>query len=155
PQVQFLARGTDYTTYLTATEAVLTLRRPDSRTTRDVLHMQLVGSNPRAQATRLDQLPGRISYFIGRDPRRWQSNLPTFARTSFADVYPGIDLVYYGTAQGQLEFDFVVRPGASTGAIRLTYANTQPLTVDAQGHLSLRLDGSTVIQRAPSLYQLN
>lgn len=152
-QVQFLARGPGYTTFLTPNEMVLTLRRPVTPAVRSVLRVQLVGANPQARAVGTDPLRGLTNYYVGRDPRQWLSGVPQFGRVTFRDVYPGIDLVYYGTTQGQLEYDFVVRPGANPGSIRLAYQNTQPLTVDAQGHLSLRVGGGTVVQRAPVLYQ--
>ena len=73
--------------------------------------MKLVGANPHATVSGVDELPGKSNFFIGNDPKKWRSNVPTYAKVKYEGVYSGIDLVYYGNQQ-QLEFDFVVAPGA-------------------------------------------
>ena len=83
------------------------------------LRMRLVGANPHAVATGAEDLPGKVNYFIGNDPKKWRTNVPTYARVKYQGVYPGIDLVYYGNQGGQLEYDFAVAPGADAGAIAL------------------------------------
>jgi len=90
---------------------------PGSRTPA-VLRMQLAGANPKASATGVDELAGKSNYFIGRDPARWRTNVPTYAKLEYEGVYPGVDLVYYGN-QGQLEYDFIVAPGANPRSIQL------------------------------------
>ena len=59
-----------------------------------VLRMKLIGANPHASVTALDELPGKSSYFIGNDPSKWRTNLPNYAKVKVEGVYPGIDLVY-------------------------------------------------------------
>jgi len=81
--------------------------------------MRLVDSNPSATVTGADELPGKSNYFIGNDPKKWRTNVPTFAKVKYRDVYPGVDLVYYGNQGGQLEYDFVVAPGADPNLIKL------------------------------------
>src|SRR5215831_13601012 len=83
-----------------------------------VLRMRLVGANPQAKVSGLEQLPGKSNYFIGSDPRKWRTNVPNYAKVKYANVYPGVDLVYYGS-QGQLEYDFVLQPGADPRSIQL------------------------------------
>ena len=85
--------------------------------------MKLLGANPDAKVTGLEELPGKSNYFLGNDPKKWRTNVPHFARVRFEDVYPGIDLVYYGTEQGQLEYDFIVHPGADPAIIRQSTAD--------------------------------
>ena len=122
-EVRFLARGPGYGLFLTPTEAVLSLQpAPDApgdapARPADVLRMQLVGANPSPQVVGLDELPGTINYFLGNDPRSGAPTSPPTPRSRYQEVYPGIDLVYYGN-QRQLEYDFVVAPGADPGAIR-------------------------------------
>ena len=96
------ARGGQQTTYHA-------LRTSDS-----VLTMKLVGSNFQAKIAGLDRLPGKSNYFIGNDPKKWRTNVPTYAKVKYAGVYPGVDLVYYGNQQ-QLEYDFGL-PRAPTRA---------------------------------------
>src|SRR5262249_28809112 len=68
--------------------------------------------------------------------------------------YPGIDQVYYSTNQHQLEYDFVVAPGASPGTIRLAFTGVPSMSLDAQGHLHLTVPSGEVVQQKPALYQL-
>src|SRR5205807_7401195 len=132
PRVKFLSRGSGYTLFLTRDEAVLALRSRQSsvvssqlqktpghglRTT-DTLRMKLVGANRAAKVTALGELPGKSNYFIGSDPKKWRTDVPTYGKVKYEGVYPGIDLVYYGN-QRQLEYDFVVAPGADPKAITL------------------------------------
>ena len=120
PQVKFLARGKGYALFLTREEAMLKLtgRGTPTSTLSDpaVLRMKLMGANPRAAVIGARELPGKSNYFIGNDPKQWRADIPTYARVQYQGIYPGVDLVYYGT-QGQLECDFVVAPGADPGRI--------------------------------------
>lgn len=113
-----LSRGPGYTLFLTPTEAVLSLRggsrergkNPPSEKYRNV-RIQLIGANPKPQISGFDALPGKVNYFRGNKPIQWRTNIQTYAKVNYENVYPGIDLVYYGN-QRQLEHDFVVAPGA-------------------------------------------
>ncbi len=102
-----------------------------------------------------DKLPGITNYLMGSGRVKGPTNLPTYAKTRARSVYPGIDLVYYGT-QGQLEYDFVLAPRADPSKIRLKFAGAKPV-VDASGDLVLALGGkespSDIRFRKPVLYQ--
>jgi hypothetical protein len=112
PQVNFLSRGQGYTLFLTPTQAVLALSQGPGE---DVLRMHLAGSNAAAQAVGLGQQAGVSNYLLGKVPSQWITNVPHYGRVEYPDVYPGIDLIYYGNSQTQLEYDFDVAPGASPG----------------------------------------
>jgi len=119
---------------------------------RTVVRMKLVDANASAQITGRDELPGKSNYFIGNDPKKWRTNIPTYARIQYKDVYPGVDLVYYGN-QRQLEYDLVVAPGADPKAINLAFQGADKLEIDAEGNLVLHLTGGRMIQRTPVIYQ--
>jgi len=97
-------------------------------------------------------LPGKANYFIGNDPAKWRTNVPTFAKVHYQDLYPNIDLLYYDN-QRQLEYDFVVNPGADPGLIALGFQGVDSLEVDPQGDLLLYTTSSTLRQRKPFIYQ--
>src|SRR5438309_2090984 len=139
--VRFLARGPGYSLFLTPTEAVLTLVKPESPARRPVAHgkpeprgpatgtvmrMTFAGANPDLRVMGLEELPGKANYFIDNNPAKWRTNIPTYAKVQYREVYPGIDLVYYGN-QRQLEYDFVVRPGADPSAIALRFMGADKL----------------------------
>jgi Bacterial Ig-like domain (group 3)/Beta-propeller repeat len=165
PQVKFLSRGAGYNLFLTGSEQVLTLHRTsgresDPRTARAlpsqdeqsaVLRMKLVGANPTTEVFGQDELCGKSNYFIGNDPKKWHSNVPQYARVRYADVYPGVDLVYYGN-QRQLEYDFVLQPGANPRAIRLRIDGARQLRLD-RGDLVLSSPGGDVRLLRPHTYQ--
>lgn len=88
-------------------------------------------------------LPGKVNVYLGNDPKRWQENIPTFGKVRYADVYPGVDLVYYGS-DGRLEYDFVVAPGGDPGNIRVAFEGGRP-KIDARGDLVFAM-GDTEIR---------
>lgn len=169
-QVKFLSRGGGYTLFLTPTEAVLTLRQDKGERREDVvkskadsslihrparlstLRMRLAGASSHPQVTGSEELPGKVNYFIGDDPKQWRADVPTYARVEYRQVYPGVDLAYYG-AQRQLEYDFIVAPDANPNAIELAFQGADKLEINAEGDLVIGIDGAEVIQRAPVSYQ--
>jgi hypothetical protein len=150
--VRFLSRGAGYSLYLTAGEAVLVLSKPGADAKRVALRMSLVGTARNPVVTGLDELPGKANYFIGKDRSKWRTNVPTYAKVQYQNVYPGIDLVYYGN-QRQLEYDFVVAPGADPKKIVLGFKGADKLKIDAGGDLVLRMAGSDIRQHKPVVYQ--
>jgi hypothetical protein len=169
PQVKFLSRGGRHVLFLTPTEAVIVVTTPKQASnnespriggkstrpegaTRTALRMSFLGANPTPQVTGLDELPGRANYFTGNDPTKWRTNSPTYAKVRYQDLYPGTDLVYYGN-QRQLEYDFIVRPGADPSRILLGFQGADPLEVDAAGNLVLHTAAGPIRQRKPVVYQ--
>ena len=140
--VRFIARGAGYTISLSPTSAMFALRRnatgrESSPVESAVVRMDLLGANPDAAMRPFDKLPGIANYLMGSKGAKWPTNLPTYAKTRSLNVYPGIDLVYYGT-QGRLEYDFVLAPGADPSRIRLKFDGATPV-VDSSGGLVLSL----------------
>jgi Beta-propeller repeat len=160
--VRYVSRGSGYVLYLTtAGEAVFVLPRAQegrgSRRTHDpseaaVLRMVIVDGNPTPPASALDSLPGKVNYFIGKDPAKWRTNVPTYARVRYRNVYPGIDLVYYGTRR-QLEYDFIVAPGADPDRIILDFQGADRLEIDGHGDLVLHEATGPVRLKKPYAYQ--
>jgi hypothetical protein len=168
-QVKFLTRGPGYTMFLTANEAVIALSGPQARernerhlvppgaeprepVSQTVLRMSFPGANRKPRVEGRNELPGKANYFRGKDPAKWRSNVPTFAQVHYQDVYPDIDLVYYGN-QRELEYDFVVRPGGDPASIALAFEGADKLEVDAAGDLVLHANHETIRQRKPIIYQ--
>src|SRR5205823_12924221 len=117
-----------------------------------VVRMQLVGSSPVPEIAGEQPLPGKSHYLIGRDPGKWRTNIPHYGRVRYRSVYPGIDLVYHGW-QEQLEYDFVMAPGADPKQIRLDIQGAEKLYLDAAGNLVVRVAGAELIQQVPKVYQ--
>jgi hypothetical protein len=127
-------------------------RNSESQTS-EVLRMKLVGANRAVKVKGLDELPGKSNYFFGNDPKKWHTNVPTYARVKYEGVYPGIDLVYYGN-QRQLEYDFVVAPGADPKTISLEIEDrNSQVSMDGNGDLVVRLASGEVRLHKPRVYQ--
>jgi hypothetical protein len=164
PRFRYVARGPGYSLILRPQEADLALAAPISRPPRPSitppprqriswLRMRLVGSNPlAASGWGEDPLPGKASYLVGSDPRRWKRDLPTYRKVRFPAVYPGVDLVYYGSRQ-RLEYDFIVAPGADSSLIRLSFQGAKRVRVERGGDLSLKLSAGEARLHKPLIYQ--
>jgi hypothetical protein len=178
--VRFLSRGPGYALFLTGNEAVVSLEKPRHPQTKTpglaslfdrprspktmsspaAFRMSLAGANRNAIVTGLDELPGKSNYFIGNDPAKWRTNVPTYAKVKYQNVYRGIDLVYYGNPQ-QLEYDFLVAPGADPRAISLDVAairsssegGRRTLRIDANGDLVIQAGEDQVRLQKPVAYQ--
>lgn len=171
--VNFLARGAGYTLFLKPAEAVFVLNRQDSRVAAQnskvqtrrskvddaiknaapkVLRMKFIGADRTATAIGADKLPGKVNYFTGNVPSEWRTEVPTYARVSYGQIYPGVDLVYYGN-QRQLEYDLVVSPGSDARDIKLQFDGADKIEVDAAGDLLLSLGETVIRQPKPVAYQ--
>lgn len=159
-RVKYLARGQNYTLFLTEHDAVLALssgvsgrtgHKPPSSA---VIRLRLLGSSAGVRVTGESLLGGTSNYFLGNDPRNWHTHIPNYARVRYHQVYPGIDLVYYGR-QGELENDFVLSPGSDPDSIRIGLKGVDGLRVDPSGDLVLKVGEGEVYLRQPRAYQGN
>jgi hypothetical protein len=142
---EFVAHGPKYAIALDEKGAALALGS-------DVIRLQVLGARA-AEPTAEQPLPGVVNYIIGNDPSKWRTGIKTFAQVRYSGVYPGVDLMYYGT-QGRLEYDFAVAPGASAAPIRLAFAGADAVRVDAQGNLEVSDNGHEVVFEHPVAYQM-
>lgn len=151
--VEFLAHASGYGLYLLPSEAVLTVsERTTSGLQKAGIEMRLKSANTNAKPLGVDELPGHSNYFIGNNPSRWLRNIPQFSRVQYHDVYPGIDLAFYGN-QHQLEYDFDVAPGADARQIELNFKGASKIEVASNGDLVLGLNGRELRFQAPHVYQ--
>jgi hypothetical protein len=149
-QVNFLSRGAGYSLFLTPGGAVLDLGGGSGTDT--VVAMRLLGANPAAQPVGLNRQAGVSNYLIGNDSTQWHTGVAHYGRVEYRNVYAGIDLAYYGN-QRQLEYDFVVAPGADPGAIRLSFDGARGMELDGGGDLVLHTAAGDLVEHAPVLYQ--
>jgi len=176
PAVKFGARGVGHQLFLTGSESVLVLQKPrgeqgtarrqralrrageaeipvqDTREPPAVLRVSFHGANPDANVVGGNPLPGKSHYFMGKDPSQWLTNVVHYSSVRYLDVYPGIDLVYYGN-EGRLEYDWVVAPRSDPGRIVEVFRGSTGIAVDANGDLRISLPGGAVVQRKPVMYQ--
>jgi hypothetical protein len=165
PRVRFLSRASGYTLFLTPTEITLvesktpavSRHKPqasveNSKTPPAVVRMKLAGSNPSPELTGVDELPGKVNYLVGNDPRAWHTGVPLYSQVREQQVYPGVDLVFHGDDR-QLEYDFVVSPGADPSRIAFRITGAKRMELDRGGDLVLHTDSSQIRMRRPVIYQ--
>src|ERR1700753_1491786 len=156
--VQFFARGSGYGLFLTSGDALLELERAQPERgkpapTSSVLRMALAGSNAKFAVSAEQPLPGVVNYFRGSDAGKWVTDVETFGRVRYKDVYPGIDLMYYGN-QRQLEYDFVVAPQANPKSIALNFSGASA-KLDSAGNLVLADREVSTVFHKPVVYQMS
>ncbi len=175
-RVKFIARSEGYVLFLTATEAVMALDNPAAhrkgkenldvrdgkkdfkateekvRLPRSIVRMKLEGANPASQIEGLDQLSTRSNYFAGPDPAAWRTDIPNYARVRYSQVYPGIDMVYYGNER-RLEYDFIVAPGSDPELIQIAFRGIHDFEISRMGEVVLHTQQGDVRQSKPIAYQ--
>src|SRR5579862_1469572 len=163
--VKFLSRGHGYNAFLTTGGMVLNLRTSQagpvsknakapvtSQTVSTTLQFHLVGANANPAIVGEELQPGRVNYFLGKDRTKWHTNVPTYGKVRYKNVYPGIDLIYYGNHQ-QLEYDFAIAPGADPRQIQFEVKGANQIAVDEQGNLVLDTQASKLHFQSPIVYQ--
>lgn len=145
-RVKFLSRSAGKTLFLTSTDAVLTSDKSSA------MRMKLVGASQNVQAIGLDKLPGNTNYFLGSDPAKWHTGVPTYSKVQYRQIYPGVDLIYYGN-QRELEYDFVVAPGADPSAIRMELRGLRRLSIDDEGNVVAHSESGEIKLCQPRIYQ--
>jgi uncharacterized protein DUF11/beta-propeller repeat-containing protein len=159
PRVKFLARGIGsqglgYGVFLTADGASMSLLSREKKSSHprvETLTMKLAGASPHAVVSGLSPLPGKSNYLIGNDPSRWHRDMPQFGRVRYENIYPGINLVFYGN-HGQMEYDFQVAPGSDPAQAELQFEGSRRIELK-DGNLILHAENGSVRLLAPRIYQ--
>ncbi|MGH2772219.1 MAG: SBBP repeat-containing protein [Actinomycetota bacterium] len=148
-RADFITRGKGYLAFLSAGEAAFKLGDSSKGASESALRMNLIGADPGARRSVSNRLPSKVNYFTGSASVQ---GLPTYAKIGYRGIYPGIDISYYGKA-GQLEYDFIVAPGADPKAIKLAFDGADRLSVGKNGDLIISVGDHKLTQRKPYLYQ--
>src|SRR5262245_7958287 len=164
-RVKFIARGAGYSVFLTGDEAVLLLRRRgrDSERTEErrmtempvesvALRMKLDGSNQSSHVSGVEKLPTTSNYFTGNNPAAWRRGVSNYSKVKYESVYPGIDLVWYGSHQ-MLEHDFMIAPGADPSRIKLSFSGADKMSIDGDGALVTQAGGEELRMLKPRAWQ--
>lgn len=167
-RAEYLARGQGYNVFLTQAAVTLTLT-PDLTETIEkqsfshsaghasssraaAVSLKLMGANANSEFEGVDLLPGKTNYFLGNNSAQWHSGVLNYSRVRNRNVYPGIDVVYYGNQQ-QLEYDFLVAAGADPEAIQFQFEGVGKLGLDGNGDLLLQTAAGELRQHKPQIYQ--
>lgn len=131
PAVLYSARAGGLAVFLSRSETVIAARGQKP------VRMKLLGGLVGVAFEPVDRLPGVSNYYHGNDPKKWRAGVPHYARVRAKRVYPGVDVVYYGSGR-RIEYDFVVAPGIDPDVIRLAYDGVDNIRLDDNGDLLLK-----------------
>ncbi len=169
--VDFLARGRGYTLLLSPGRNVLLVSNSNFKNDLSnssfqsqsvnsiktvapkVITMNLAGADSDAKATGQGLLKGKVSYLTGSDPAAWHSDISTYSHVNYADIYPGIDMVFYGTQQ-ELEYDFKVAVGSDPKVIVYSIEGASGVELDADGNLLINIGSGLITMKKPTIYQI-
>ncbi|QUI23830.1 SBBP repeat-containing protein [Vallitalea pronyensis] len=156
-KAKFYVNGAGYGFYFTPEEAVLSFtsqNTTESNTTINgiALALRFIDSNPDVEIYGLDQAAGKVNYFRGKNESEWMTNLPTYEKIIYKELWKGIDLVFYGKNH-TLKYNFVLHPGAAVEDIKLAYKGSKGISLDDRGNLQVHHDLGILIDECPISYQ--
>lgn len=171
PDVLYVYRSHGYRLSLLSNGAVISMRTPQAKvphadspavlkkkkqqktpSKETTIKMKFVGANKNSRIEGKKELNGKSNYFIGSDRRAWLRNVPHYDIVMYSDIYPGIDVIYY-SRQNQLEYDFIVNPGANPGSIRLSFEGADRIFIDTSDDLVIRSGKEDLRLHKPQIYQ--
>ncbi|MCL6600113.1 MAG: SBBP repeat-containing protein, partial [Alicyclobacillus macrosporangiidus] len=168
PDVLYYTQSSGRTFYFTREQAVFTFMetsskqrkrfkvRPKEREKGEAespirgitLALQFIGANPHVQLEGRHEAIGKVNYFIGNDPTKWVTDLPTYHEVVYRDLWPGIDLLFTGK-NGRLKSELIVKPGANIEDIRIRYQGAERLSLDDEGNLEIHTPYGTLLEERP------
>jgi uncharacterized protein (TIGR03437 family) len=147
----FIAQGAGHSIGLAANEAVFDFPA-SKRTSAGRIRAMVDGAKSQVEGQAQEPMSGRVNYFKGNDSKRWITDIPTFARVTFPQIYPGIDLSYHGVG-GYIENDFIVNPGADPSQIRIRFDGADDVRVEGSGSLTIAAGRRGLSWKKPIIYQ--
>ena len=149
-RVRYSAQSGGRSFYFTTREAVFSFAAKSEGL---VLRLAFLGGNPQTVITGRMPETGRVHYLIGNDPAKWHRDLPTYGEVIYRDLWPGIDLLFR-SENGQLNYEFLLRPGARVRDIRLAYRGAESLSLDTDSNLIIHNSLGSITDTRPVTYQL-
>ena len=163
-RAKFVARQNGADLFFTADGLVLSLQDPTAAdllgsgsavsprgTVPRAIRLSWLGARP-ASITGLEEMAGKANYLKGSDPAKWRTGISTYRKLKYEQLYPGVDLVFYGNPS-RLEYDFILAPGVDPTVLRLGVEGADRVELNDRGELLLTIAGRLVKQEPPRVYQ--
>ncbi|HVN29110.1 MAG TPA: hypothetical protein VMT64_11515, partial [Candidatus Binataceae bacterium] len=167
PSVRYLSHSARSSLFLTDDAAVIAMvaapsakRRAVSlqasastdqaKTVESAIRISLLGANPHPQFEPIEPFTGRVNYLIGNDPSKYHTDVPIFGRIKEKNIYPGVDLIYYGN-HDSLEYDLIAAPGADISKLRFAIEGGSNVTLDREGNLIIAASAGAVVLHKPQV----
>lgn len=157
--VYFTSSGVSYVFVRQQETAAGTAKKPSILAAREVersvstwrVDMELLGARPNVRPLPEERTEEYFNYYYAHCPDGI-TNVPSYRRLVYSNVYHNIDMVFYENGQG-LKYDFVVRPGGRVADIRFRYSGAQQTELTSEGRLVVSTPLGTVQEYAPVSYQ--
>ncbi|MCP4216818.1 MAG: hypothetical protein GY765_19360, partial [bacterium] len=120
---------------------------------RDVSRLFFLGANKSPQIVPVTETEHKVNYFIGNDKSKWQADIATSKAVLYREVYKGIDLKVYGIEK-QIEYDWIVKPGAQVDTIAFQYENVKGTAIDEGGNLVVTTEFGDLVHKRPISFQV-
>ncbi len=157
PDIRFGAHADGLTLLLTADGGVAV--SPSDHDRASGIRMRLIGANSVPTVVGLNQRSGKNHYLLGASAAGWTKHVSQYERIRYESVYPGIDLLYYGS-DSNLEFDFVVGAGVDPSMISFAFealgggaSRSAQVSVDATDNVAVILGKQKFHLKKPHIYQ--
>lgn len=156
----FLVKNGSTSIYFTSSDIVfqyIQTTKADDEKTADtgkglVLRQSFIDANTASSITGEQQLKSKVNYFIGNDKSKWVSGAPTFAQVRYAQVYPGVDLVFSGTGS-KLSQTYALSAGIKPEIIQIRITGADSLEIDGNGVLAIKTALGNIGQAKPVITQ--
>jgi Secretion system C-terminal sorting domain len=110
------------------------------------------GSNGFSELIKGKPLETQRSYFSGRSPEKWITDIQSYSEITLKNIYPKIDIRIYNGENGQMEFDWIVWPGANTNDIKMKFDGQKHLMINNTGDIMIGLRLGNFKLRLPESY---
>ncbi len=158
-KVQFYVKTAAQTLYFTDEGIVFDLLRQTAPATADaqaknerlVFNLGFEKADKQVTIKGIERQAAAINYFVGPQSN-WKTDIPTYKGIIYKEVYPGIDLKIFGDGQ-DIEYEFIVNPGANPNDILLTYRGIKGLATSDKGELLINTSFGELKETRPYIYQ--
>lgn len=114
------------------------------------LDMYLENSNTAAKVIAGQESEYYENFYLANCPQGI-TNVPTFSRLTFQNVYPQIDWVLY-SKNGKMEYDFIVHPGGNPTQISIRYKHAGAIQTNKKGDLNIVTQLGELTEASPISY---
>lgn len=116
------------------------------------LNLRFIGASDSVVIEPCGELRGKRNVLRGSDASKWRTDVPVYEKIAYRNVWPGIDLIFYGGDSG-LKFDVSAQPGADLNQVRFAYEGADRLTITDSGALEIVTPAGLIHEHIPISYQ--
>ena len=146
-ETKYLVRSQGYTLLLG--ERGLRIQLPGQSSAPAI---NFVGASAHPSLDAVEPIATRVNDYTG--PRTsWVTGAPCWSRIRYANLYPGVDLMFYGQGS-RVEYDVKVEPGGDPALMAFAFDSSLKPNIDDYGNLQLAVASGTLTWHKPVAYQL-